>query len=39
MELNLPEAISLVIWLGYSVHGDEISGSNAALVVAYHLSC
>jgi hypothetical protein len=27
----------LVIWLGYSVHGDEISGSNAALVVAYHL--
>jgi len=28
----------LVIWLGYSVHGDEISGSNAALVVAYHLA-
>ncbi|MDG1750886.1 MAG: M14 family zinc carboxypeptidase [Thalassotalea sp.] len=28
----------LVIWLGYSVHGDEISGSNAALVIAYHLA-
>ncbi len=28
----------LVIWLGYSVHGDEISGSNAAMVVAYHLA-
>ncbi|GLX78716.1 peptidase M14 [Thalassotalea insulae] len=28
----------LVIWLGYSVHGDEISGSNAALAVAYYLA-
>lgn len=28
----------LIVWLGYSVHGDEISGSNAALVVAYHLA-
>lgn len=28
----------LVVWLGYSVHGDEISGSNAALVIAYHLA-
>ena len=28
----------LVIWLGYSVHGDEISGSNAALLVAYHFA-
>ncbi|WP_440874845.1 M14 family zinc carboxypeptidase [Thalassotalea sp. PLHSN55] len=27
----------LVIWLGYSVHGDEISGANAAMVVAYYL--
>jgi len=26
----------LVIWLGYSVHGDEISGTNAAMAVAYH---
>ncbi|WP_448565902.1 M14 family zinc carboxypeptidase [Thalassotalea ganghwensis] len=29
---------ALVVWLGYSVHGDEISGSNAALAVAYHLA-
>jgi len=44
---NLPQLLNkntrnandpLVIWLGYSVHGDEISGSNAALVVAYHLA-
>jgi len=28
----------LVIWLGYSVHGDELSGANAAMVVAYHLA-
>lgn len=28
----------LVVWLGYSVHGDEISGSNAAMVVAYYLA-
>ncbi|VVT12345.1 M14 family metallopeptidase [Erythrobacter sp. EC-HK427] len=26
-----------VTWLAYSVHGDEISGSDAALVMAYHL--
>jgi hypothetical protein len=30
--------LPLVIWLGYSVHGDEISGANAAMVVAYHLA-
>ncbi|XPF93332.1 M14 family zinc carboxypeptidase [Colwellia sp. RE-S-Sl-9] len=28
----------LVIWLGYSVHGDELSGANAAMVVAYYLA-
>lgn len=27
-----------VVWMGYSVHGDEPSGSNAAPVVAYHLA-
>jgi len=26
----------LVIWLGYSVHGDEASGASAAMVTAYH---
>jgi zinc carboxypeptidase len=34
-----PQANSpLVIWLGYSIHGDEISGANAAMIVAYHLA-
>ncbi len=28
----------IVVWLGYSVHGNEASGSNASLVVAYHLA-
>lgn len=28
----------IVVWLGYSVHGNESSGSNAALLVAYHLA-
>jgi len=28
----------LVIWLGYSVHGDEISGANAAMIVGYYLA-
>ena len=28
----------LVVWLGYSIHGDEISGTNAAMAVAYHFA-
>ena len=28
----------LVLWLGYSVHGDEPSGSNASMLVAYYLA-
>lgn len=28
----------LVLWMGYSVHGDEASGSNAALLIAYYLA-
>lgn len=28
----------LVIWMGYSVHGNEPSGSNAALLIAYYLA-
>ena len=28
----------LVVWLGYSVHGDEASGSNAAPIVAWYLA-
>ncbi len=31
---NMP----IVIWLGYSVHGNEASGSNASLLTAYHLA-
>lgn len=26
----------LVVWLGYSVHGDEISGANASMIAAYY---
>lgn len=28
----------LVIWMGYSVHGDEPSGANASLLIAYYLA-
>ena len=28
----------LVLWMGYSIHGDEASGSNAALLLAYYLA-
>ena len=28
----------VVVFLGYSVHGNEASGANAALLVAYHLA-
>jgi hypothetical protein len=35
--LNIGEMLG-VIWLGYSIHGDEASGSNAAALVAYYLA-
>jgi len=35
--LNTAE-MPLVVYLGYSVHGNEPSGSNASLLVAYHLA-
>ena len=28
----------LILWMGYSVHGNESSGANAALLLAYHLA-
>ncbi len=28
----------LVVWLGYSVHGNEASGANASLLTAYYLA-
>lgn len=31
-------AAPAVVWLGYSVHGNEPSGANAALLVAYYLA-
>ncbi len=32
------EGRPVIVWMGYSVHGNESSGSNAALLVAYHLA-
>lgn len=32
------EDMPAIAWMGYSVHGNEPSGSNAAPVVAYHLA-
>lgn len=28
----------LILWMGYSVHGNEPSGSNASLLIAYYLA-
>ena len=36
-ELDLNQ-MPAVVWLGYSVHGNEASGSNASLAVVYHLA-
>lgn len=33
-----PNNAPLIIYMGYSVHGNEPSGSNASLLVAYHLA-
>ncbi|WP_246840609.1 M14 family metallopeptidase [Lacimicrobium sp. SS2-24] len=30
--------LPLVLWMGYSVHGDEPSGANAAMLIAYYLA-
>ncbi|WKN33821.1 M14 family metallopeptidase [Porifericola rhodea] len=46
VQLSNPEASAsvsvdeqpVVVWLGYSVHGNEPSGTNAAPLVAYHLA-
>jgi biopolymer transport protein ExbD len=32
------EKMPAVVWMGYSIHGDESSGANAALAVAYYLA-
>ncbi len=31
-------ASPVVVWLAYSIHGNESSGANASLLVAYHLA-
>jgi hypothetical protein len=33
-----PESAPLVLYMGYSIHGDEPSGSNSALLYAYYLA-
>lgn len=34
---TIADALPGVVWLGHSVHGDEISPADAAMVEAYHL--
>ncbi len=34
---RLAATMPAIVWLGYGVHGNEISSSDAALVTAYHL--
>lgn len=34
---RLAASLPAIVWLGYGVHGDEISSPDAALVTAYHL--
>lgn len=36
-ELNTAD-MPIVLYMGYSIHGDESSGSNASLLVAYHMA-
>ena len=33
-----PSKSKAVVWLGYSIHGNEPSGSNSSLLTAYHLA-
>jgi len=32
------EELPVVIWLGYSIHGNEPSGANASMLMVYHLA-
>ncbi len=34
---RIAQSSPVVAWFGYSIHGDEISGSDASLVFAHHL--
>ncbi len=35
---RLARELPAVAWLGHSIHGDETSGADAALAIAYHLT-
>ena len=35
---RLAATLPAVAWMAYTIHGDEMSGSDAALAVAYHLA-
>ncbi len=35
---RLADTLPAVAWLAYSIHGDELSGADAALALAYHLA-
>ena len=35
---RLVQSLPAVAWLGYSIHGDELSGADASMAVAYHLA-
>jgi len=36
--VNRPDDAPVIIWLGYSIHGNEPSGANAAMLVAHYLT-
>jgi len=38
LEVRPTNAMPVVVWLCYSVHGNEASGSNASLLTVYHLA-
>lgn len=35
---QLAESLPALAWMAYTIHGDETSGSDAAMAVAYHLA-
>lgn len=35
---RLIESLPALAWMAYSIHGDELSGADASLAVAYHLA-
>ena len=37
-EFNNDTKAPLVVWLGFSIHGNEASGTNASLFTSYHLT-